>query len=268
MPDPEVGNILSRVHGPPMSGPPGSGAPPLPPDHSAASPAAPSANFAPSPYQPSPSILPPPTSSPQTTNPELKRSSRARPTKSCKRCRAKKLKCDRELPCGNCKKGQTAIPPFDASECTFAYGPGIEDARVTEEAHQRGMKKFRVEKPSDQHVWDRLQAPNSRTAQLETPGYGEAYATPNASNSPLNSNRPPPPNYLTPYPTMHTPIIGYGGSPVSMPTASQPQRDVLSAPLGRIEARGSRTRYSSAGNRMELMDHVSLLPDIFSCFQV
>ena len=30
---------------------------------------------------------------------------RTRPTKSCERCRSKKLRCDREFPCGSCKKG-------------------------------------------------------------------------------------------------------------------------------------------------------------------
>jgi hypothetical protein len=257
MPDPEVGNRLNRVRGP---APPGSD-PPLPPNHHAASPAAPSTSFTPSAYQPSPSSLPHPPSSPQTSNPELKRS-RARSTKSCQRCRAKKLKCDRVLPCSNCTKGGR-----DGSECTFIYGPGIEDARVMEEAHQRGMKKFRVEKPSDQHTWDRLQAPHPEAPQTESPGYGGGYnAIPSASNGISDGNQQPP-NYLTPYPAVHTPVTGYGGSPVSMPTVSQSRSDVPSAPLGRIQVRGSRTRYSSAGNRMEIMDHVSI-PHVYFCFQI
>src|ERR1700729_715449 len=40
--------------------------------------------------------------------------SRQRPTKSCEECRRKKLKCDRELPCSNCKKGGR-----DGSTCYF-----------------------------------------------------------------------------------------------------------------------------------------------------
>jgi hypothetical protein len=243
MPGPEVGNRLNRVRG---AARPGSD-PPLPP----ASPAAPSTRFTLSAYQPSPSSLPHPPSSPQTTNPELKRS-RARATKSCQRCRAKKLKCDRVLPCSNCTKGER-----DGSECTFIYGPGIEDARVMEEAHQRGMKKFRVERPSDQHIWDRLQAPHPEVTQTQSPGYGGYNVIPSASNGISDGNRPPL-NYLTPYPAMHTPGTGYGESPVSMPAVSQSRSDIPSAPLGRIQARGSRTRYSSAGNRMEIMDHVSI----------
>jgi hypothetical protein len=251
MPDHEVGNRLNRVRAPAR---PGSDPPPPP-----ASPATPSTRFTPSVYQPSPSSLPNPPSSPQTTNPELKRS-RARATKSCQRCRAKKLKCDRVLPCSNCTKGER-----DGSECTFIYGPGIEDARVMEEGHQRGMKKFRVERPSDQQSWDRLGVPHPEAMETESPG-GGYNSIPSASNGTSDGNRPPP-NYLTPYPAAHTPITGYGGSPVSMPTVSQSQSDVPSAPLGRIQARGSRTRYSSAGNRMEIMDHVSI-PHVYFCFQV
>lgn len=43
--------------------------------------------------------------------------SRSRPTKSCEECRRKKLKCDRELPCANCKKGGR-----DGSICFFKSG--------------------------------------------------------------------------------------------------------------------------------------------------
>lgn len=44
--------------------------------------------------------------------------SRQRPTKSCEECRRKKLKCDRELPCSNCKKGGR-----DGSTCYFKDAP-------------------------------------------------------------------------------------------------------------------------------------------------
>ncbi|PMD38661.1 hypothetical protein L207DRAFT_634685 [Hyaloscypha variabilis F] len=45
--------------------------------------------------------------------------SRQRPTKSCEECRRKKLKCDRELPCSNCKKGGR-----DGGICYFKDAPG------------------------------------------------------------------------------------------------------------------------------------------------
>ena len=48
--------------------------------------------------------------------------SRQRPTKSCEECRRKKLKCDRELPCSNCKKGGR-----DGGTCFFKDAPGTGD---------------------------------------------------------------------------------------------------------------------------------------------
>ncbi|KAE9362822.1 hypothetical protein N431DRAFT_358164 [Stipitochalara longipes BDJ] len=48
--------------------------------------------------------------------------SRQRPTKSCEECRRKKLKCDRELPCSNCKKGGR-----DGGICYFKDAPGAGD---------------------------------------------------------------------------------------------------------------------------------------------
>lgn len=42
---------------------------------------------------------------------------RTRPTKSCERCRSKKLKCDREFPCGHCRKFGR-----DSAKCVYRDG--------------------------------------------------------------------------------------------------------------------------------------------------
>jgi hypothetical protein len=69
--------------------------------------------------------------------------SRQRPTKSCEECRRKKLKCDRELPCSNCKKGGR-----DGSICYFKDAPSSEiqsaskRARLDEGFEERARRPY------------------------------------------------------------------------------------------------------------------------------
>ena len=59
-------------------------------------------------------------------------SRRPRPTLSCQPCRRKKLKCDRSLPCEQCKRTRRY------NECTYDYRPEYSgDPHYSEESEQR-----------------------------------------------------------------------------------------------------------------------------------
>lgn len=51
---------------------------------------------------------------------------RRRPPKSCDPCRRRKVRCDREFPCGQCERARTSLQCF--------YGPGVA-APLVPEAH-------------------------------------------------------------------------------------------------------------------------------------
>lgn len=120
MGDAEAGHILthlsSGIHGPP-------GSSPYTGNHQ---------------LTPSSSALSPPASQP--TNQSAAKRSRSRPTKSCEECRRKKLKCDRELPCANCKKGGR-----DGSICFYKSAPDERNekrARVEDGERERERRPY------------------------------------------------------------------------------------------------------------------------------
>lgn len=83
-------------------------------------------------------------------HPGSERGSRPRPAKSCERCREKKLKCDRELPCNNCTKNGR-----DGKNCHYKTGPDgeiemswtMDGRRVNQREMRKNTKRKRSEDP-------------------------------------------------------------------------------------------------------------------------
>lgn len=65
---------------------------------------------------------------PRTTSPPRKR---RRPPKSCDPCRRRKVRCDRELPCGPCQRARTSLHCFYRPAVTARSPSTDEDCRLT-----------------------------------------------------------------------------------------------------------------------------------------
>ncbi|KAH1489173.1 hypothetical protein KXX42_001451, partial [Aspergillus fumigatus] len=65
---------------------------------------------------------------PQTTSPPRKR---RRPPKSCDPCRRRKVRCDREVPCGPCQRARTSLHCFYRPAVTARSPSTDEDCRLT-----------------------------------------------------------------------------------------------------------------------------------------
>jgi hypothetical protein len=217
--------------------------------------------------------------------------SRQRPTKSCEECRRKKLKCDRELPCSNCKKGGR-----DGSICYFKDVPTSEFPSASKRAKLDEGFEERERRPYVGGGYG-----GGREGEMEGGGRGYYPNVPAlARNDPIGlggSGRG-----ILPYG-----INGMGGvdaeidalratqkqqevvqrssfafkrSTLPCPTgeAAGGRRDEMPTPvsssglvqetgaraLGRVHVKGTRSRYVGIGDRMAIMDHVSL----FSCSEI
>ncbi len=185
---------------------------------------------------------------------------RTRPTKSCERCRSKKLKCDREFPCGNCKKGGR-----DGRDCF--YRDGWEgDERVEEE---RAFKRVRVgdagpNTGSGGANGGRLGVVETMVRIGEAMGGASAAVEPNSDTGGFGQGQP---FWAGSIATSAGRI--QGETAVSTPpswTTSIAAKETLPPPgssshptlhtLGHIGIKGSKTRYISPGDKMGIMDHV------------
>jgi hypothetical protein len=235
--------------------------------------------------------------------------SRQRPTKSCEECRRKKLKCDRELPCSNCKKGGR-----DGSICYFKDVPTSEFPSASKRVRLDEGFEERERRP-----YGGVGYGGGREGEMEG---GERGYYPNvpalARNDPIGlggSGRG-----ILPYG-----INGMGGvdAKIDALRATQKQQEVVqrrldgdwerhpnvpaaerkssfafkrrtlpwptgeaagewrdeiptpvsssglvqetgARALGRVHVKGTRSRYVGIGDRMAIMDHVSL----FSCSEI
>ncbi|CZR53596.1 uncharacterized protein PAC_03476 [Phialocephala subalpina] len=163
--------------------------------------------------------------------------SRQRPTKSCERCRAKKLKCDRESPCGNCKKGGR-----DGRDCEYRFPGGSGN----EEEGTPKAKRPRVEKNGTPNMG---QAPSNGYHPYASP---QNYGAPVGSGGVEQFSRPG-------WSTIEESIVGatassWGNAPHVLPPLNQATSSAAS-PLGRIEVKGTRSRYVGIGDKMAMIDH-------------
>ncbi|KUJ08967.1 uncharacterized protein LY89DRAFT_316567 [Mollisia scopiformis] len=234
MADPEVGKILTQFHGPNARSPSSSGSypasqfrasntestQPSPLNH-LSTPTTVSTSE-PSPNQPS--------ASPAQPSPAVKRS-RQRPTKSCERCRAKKLKCDRELPCSNCKKGGR-----DGKDCEYRFGSNEEEGTPKAKRPRTVVEKNGV--------------------QIATNGSFH-YPTSQGNGGPAPSvvaeQTFPRPGWSTHGESIvGTPAWGSRQDPVPIPNQNASS---TTTPLGRIDVKGLRSRYIGIGDKMAVLDH-------------
>ena len=233
--------------------------------------------------------------------------SRQRPTKSCEECRRKKLKCDRELPCSNCKKGGR-----DGGTCYFKDAPGADlgggkRARTEEELEggwrERGRRPYvgvGYETGDGDEREDRGYYPNVPRLSMSDPigpergvlayGIGMDHVDVNAQQAEairaralqqeqaqiraLNGED------VERYPNVPALAregnIGFGRAMFTYGVNEVPpeaRRDEIPTPvsstgmvqnenvraLGRVHVRGTRSRYVGIGDRMAMLDHVSLL---------
>jgi len=188
---------------------------------------------------------------------------RSRPTKSCEECRRKKLKCDRELPCSNCLKGGR-----DGTGCVFKDGPGGDKEtswQVGADDRKRGVKRFRLEGPGSQTqfiVPQHQSYPQGSNSGGEMRGNWAAQPQSNHESpvgGEVRGNWAPLPqvaglasNTVPPSPDIH-----------NVPTPASNSSRVQHAPtrtLGYVHIKGNISRYIGPGDRMPMMDAVSILP--------
>lgn len=163
--------------------------------------------------------------------------SRQRPTKSCERCRAKKLKCDRETPCGNCKKGGR-----DGRDCEYRYPGGSGN----EEEGTPKAKRPRVEKNGTLNM-----------GQANSNGY-HPYASPQNYGAPGGgggAEQFPRPGWSTIEESIvGVPASSWGSAQHVLPPIGQ-SASSAAAPLGRLEVKGTRSKYVGIGDKMAMIDH-------------
>ncbi|KAH7413495.1 hypothetical protein BKA64DRAFT_703598 [Cadophora sp. MPI-SDFR-AT-0126] len=148
---------------------------------------------------------------------------RTRPTKSCERCRSKKLKCDREFPCASCKKGGKS-----GSDCSYRDGWEPWD----KEEELPAAKKARIEDSG------RGMGGGASLSVLE-----KMMRIGEAMGGPGHSPQPPSTTGLTRLPEMR--------SQTAVRNSSYPS----SSTLGRLDIKGQRSRYVAPGDKMRIMDH-------------
>lgn len=157
---------------------------------------------------------------------------RTRQTKSCDRCRSKKLRCDREFPCGSCKKGGKS-----GNDCS--YRDGWEPEEI-EEVHI--VKKPRVVDGGVGMVGGGNLGVVEKMVRIGE-AMGGAVFTPRPSSAaggrtPGRKSTPAPASWVGPLPVDGDSYL-------------------TSATLGRLDVKGHRSRYVAPGDKMSIMDHVS-----------
>jgi len=257
MPDAEVGHILTNLYsGTTPAPPPSYDTQTLTPTSSAQTPSQ-NQNLSP---------IPPPANQSGGNNSNRnngQKRSRSRPTKSCEECRRKKLKCDRESPCSNCKKGGR-----DGSICFF------KDGLAPNGSDERWGKRVRM---NEERPIDREKYPNvpSFIRSEGTAGPGRGIMAYGMNDVHLNDAGPGRGvlsygiREVAPVPvSASTPSLerawsnGHGNdvlAPISM-WGGQSGQDENARALGRVHVKGTRSRYVGIGDRMAMLDHVSRSP--------
>ncbi|KAH7370927.1 hypothetical protein BKA65DRAFT_385642 [Rhexocercosporidium sp. MPI-PUGE-AT-0058] len=154
---------------------------------------------------------------------------RTRPTKSCERCRSKKLRCDREYPCGSCKKGGK-----NGHDCSYRDGWEPEEK---EEGHV--AKKARVGDVGLGMGGGSLGVVEKMVRISE--GMSGAAYIPHSSSAP-GGGAPD------------------GRSSIAAPPGTGPRTaggnlHASYSTLGRLDIKGQRSRYIAPGDKMSIMDH-------------
>jgi hypothetical protein len=222
--------------------------------------------------------------------------SRQRPTKSCEECRRKKLKCDRELPCSNCKKGGR-----DGSICYFKDAPtsdfpsASKRVRLDEGFEERERRPYGGVSYGDGREGETGYYPNVPTLARNDPigsgrgilpyginGMSGVDAEVDAIRARQEQQREAQRRILRgdweshpnvpPAKRESSSAFGRrmlvkranevaGGGRDEMPTpvsSSGLVQETKARALGRLHVKGTRSRYVGIGNRMAIMDHVSL----------
>ncbi|KAK0122497.1 hypothetical protein ONS95_010727 [Cadophora gregata] len=147
---------------------------------------------------------------------------RTRPTKSCERCRSKKLRCDREFPCASCKKGGKS-----GSDCSYRDGwepwDKEEDVPAAKKA-KGGDTTSGFDTGGNLSVVEKMVRIGEA---MGGPGHGPQ--SPNITSS-------------TRYPDGKSQPSAIANSYASSST------------LGRLDIKGQRSRYVSPGDKMRIMD--------------
>ncbi|KAE8447344.1 hypothetical protein EG329_010902 [Mollisiaceae sp. DMI_Dod_QoI] len=261
MPDPEVGKLLTQFYGPSMASPNTTTTGNLNHPHPSPHPASQFRASNPSSTQPSPrpnsthlgtlatvstsepspnqvSGSPVQSSQDQPQGSQAIKRSRQRPTKSCERCRAKKLKCDRELPCSNCKKGGR-----DGRDCEYRFGNEDEGTPKAKRAKNGGERNGAsgvgpVHSNGTHHPYSSPQGNGLAVVGGEVERAAEQFPRPGWS-------------------THGESIVGtssWASGQANLPNPSQSPSHV-STPLGRIEVKGTRSRYVGIGDKLAMMGH-------------
>ncbi|PVH80844.1 hypothetical protein DL98DRAFT_531607 [Cadophora sp. DSE1049] len=148
---------------------------------------------------------------------------RTRPTKSCERCRSKKLRCDREFPCGSCKKGGKS-----GSDCSYRDGWEPWD----KEEDVPATKKARIGDSSTG-----MGGGGSMSVLEKMVRIGEAMGGP--------GHGPQSPS------TVGLTRLPDGRSQTAVGASSY----APCSTLGRLDIKGQRSRYVAPGDKMRIMDH-------------
>lgn len=176
---------------------------------------------------------------------------RPRPVVSCLRCREKKLKCDRTMPCENCTK--SGCP----SDCMYNHSPASLDALPRAKRVQLGSEAV------DQH-------PDPRVEPGRNAGVGiiEDFQLRLAKLEELLSVKPPTNLDLLRDVSVRGSRYIRDAWYISLPyntnsTHSSPQSSGITQPassppfLGTLVVKGTRTRYHGQNNRITLLNKAS-----------
>ena len=158
-----------------------------------------------------------------------------RPTKSCERCRSKKLRCDREFPCGSCKKGGKS-----GSDCSYRDGWEPWD-------REEDMPAAKKAKASNSGAG--MNGGGRMSVLEKMVRIGEAMGGP--GHGPQS-------------PSTGSTRLPDGRSQSALGATSY----ASSSTLGRINIKGQRTRYVAPGDKMKVMDHVGAPHTFFSRCQL
>jgi Fungal Zn(2)-Cys(6) binuclear cluster domain len=255
MPDAEVGHILTNLF---------SGTPAPPPSHDtqtltpASSAPTPSQNQNLPPISPSGSQTIGNFQNQSAVGGNAQKRSRSRPTKSCEECRRKKLKCDRELPCSNCKKGGR-----DGSTCFFK--DGTSDGRAEKRVRiDEGLGMGRQERPIDREKYPNLPS-FVRSEGMAGPGKGLlAYGMNDVHVNDAGPGRGVLAFGVRDVAPTPTPAVARAWSTGQENETLAPmlmwsgygRQDENARALGRVHVKGKRSRYVGIGDRMAMLDHV------------
>ncbi|KAH9208304.1 hypothetical protein DL95DRAFT_449961 [Leptodontidium sp. 2 PMI_412] len=155
---------------------------------------------------------------------------RTRPTKSCERCRSKKLRCDREFPCGSCKKGGKS-----GHDCSYRDG-------------------WEPEEREEVHVAKKARVGDAGVGMGSGGNLGVVEKMVRISEAMGGAGYPP-----------HATGAPSGGTPDGRSNTAPPSGISLrsaggnfhasSSTLGRLDIKGERSRYVAPGDKMSIMDH-------------